>query len=438
VPSLVEAPAVVAFSVTDTGIGVNDEQQQRIFEAFAQGDGSTSRIYGGTGLGLSISRELVGLLEGEIRVRSTLGEGTTFFVFLPAELPSTKETSTAVHFGSPLSTTSEPPPARVAARQRLQEDSRQSRDQIRSDLADYPQFKDLHVLVVDDDPTNTFAMTTLLERGNARVTCVDSGAEAIATLGSLPDIDLVLMDIMMPVMNGYEAIRAIRSIARFRKLPIVAVTAKEEQGERERCLEAGANGYVPKPVLTADFITAVESSLAPQTEEVAAVRVAEEAAGEVAEVAATSGGRAAQSKRQNAGLGTAPAFSIEGVKILVVDDDFRNIFAMTALLERVHATVSVAESGAEAIATLQRESDVRIVLMDIMMPVMDGYQAMRNIRATGRFDSLPIIAVTGKASAGERQRCLDAGANDYIPKPVESAELLAALRPWLPIPEQVV
>ena len=127
------------------------------------------------------------------------------------------------------------------------------------------------------------------------------------------------------------------------------------------------------------------------------------------------------------------ASPIDGVKVLVVDDDLRNIFAMTTLLERGRADVIVVESGADAIATLERTPDIDIVLLDIMMPVMDGYETVRAIRAIGRFKSLAIIAVTGKAMAGERQRCFDAGANNYVPKPVEhSAELLAALRPWLP------
>ena len=117
----------------------------------------------------------------------------------------------------------------------------------------------------------------------------------------------------------------------------------------------------------------------------------------------------------------------------MVDDDFRNIFAMTAVLERGHATVTAAESGAEAIAALQRNPDIDIVLMDIMMPVMDGYDTIRAIRKISGFKVLPIVAVTGKAAAGERQRCLDSGADDYIPKPVDTAQLLAALTPWLPI-----
>ena len=118
----------------------------------------------------------------------------------------------------------------------------------------------------------------------------------------------------------------------------------------------------------------------------------------------------------------------------MVDDDFRNIFAMTALLERANATVMVAESGHDALAILERAGDIDIVLMDIMMPVMDGYATIRAIRALDGFKALPIMAVTGKVMPGERQRCLDAGANDYVPKPVDTAELIAVIEPWLPAP----
>jgi CheY-like chemotaxis protein len=121
-----------------------------------------------------------------------------------------------------------------------------------------------------------------------------------------------------------------------------------------------------------------------------------------------------------------------GTKVLVVDDDFRNIFAMTALLERGEADVTVAENGADAIAILEGIAEIDIVLMDIMMPGMDGYETMRAIRLLENRKGLPIIAVTGKVMSGERQRCIDAGANDYVPKPVDTAELVAAISPWLP------
>ena len=118
--------------------------------------------------------------------------------------------------------------------------------------------------------------------------------------------------------------------------------------------------------------------------------------------------------------------------MLVVDDDHRNVFALTALLQRAQAAVISAESGPDALDALERNPEIDMVLMDIMMPVMDGYTAIRKIRGHDQFKSIPIIAVTGKVVAGERERCLDAGANDYVPKPVNTAELLAAIGPWLP------
>jgi CheY-like chemotaxis protein len=121
-----------------------------------------------------------------------------------------------------------------------------------------------------------------------------------------------------------------------------------------------------------------------------------------------------------------------GTKVLVVDDDFRNIFAMSALLERGHADVTVAESGPDALAILEGTAEIDIVLMDIMMPGMDGYATMRAIRMLDHRKAIPMIAVTGKVMSGERQRCIDAGANDYVPKPVDTAELVAAISPWLP------
>jgi CheY-like chemotaxis protein len=123
---------------------------------------------------------------------------------------------------------------------------------------------------------------------------------------------------------------------------------------------------------------------------------------------------------------------IDGLKVLLIDDDYRNLFALTALLERGNAEVTVAESGAEALAVLSGMPEIEAILTDIMMPVMDGYATIRAIRQLDHFTSVPIIAVTGKVVPGERQRCLDAGANDYVPKPVDSTELMATLSPWLP------
>ncbi|HVE46644.1 MAG TPA: ATP-binding protein [Acidimicrobiales bacterium] len=248
IDSLARASAVVALAVTDTGIGIQPDQQKRIFEPFAQGDGTTARLYGGTGLGLSISRELVGLLGGELVVVSAPGRGSTFTVYLPAGGP--EAATTAVRASLPRASSSPGPGTALSPRKpaAVVADQRAAMNQSERD------FQGTKVLVVDDDFRNIFAMTALLERGRAEVTTAESGIEAIAILERVPDIDIVLMDIMMPVMDGYATIQAIRSNERFKSLPIVAVTGKVMPGERQRCLDAGANDFVPKPVDTAELI----------------------------------------------------------------------------------------------------------------------------------------------------------------------------------------
>jgi signal transduction histidine kinase/HAMP domain-containing protein/FixJ family two-component response regulator len=256
--SLAQASSVVAISVSDTGIGIEEKQHQRIFEAFAQGDGTTTRLYGGTGLGLSISRELVGLLGGEITVASTPGQGSTFTVYLPVG-PPTALARAAIR--ASLMPAPKRPGSLVAANDWVAEHTGMRPDRIRSDAPDDNALAVTKVLVVDDDFRNIFALTAILEREQADVTVAESGADAIAVLKRMPDIDIVLMDIMMPVMDGYAAIRAIRTLARFKTLPIIAVTGKVVPGEHQRCLDAGANDYVPKPVVAAELLAVIRQWL---------------------------------------------------------------------------------------------------------------------------------------------------------------------------------
>ena len=240
-----DAGSVIAFSIYDTGIGIDPELQDLIFEAFAQGDGTTARQYGGTGLGLSISRELIGLLGGEMTVDSTLGVGSTFIVYLPAVPPGDRgqvlsARSTAVRAIAP--------PAAFGATRALDDPETLTDEQL--DL-----LAGKKMLVVDDDIRNIFAVTVLLERSDIEVVSAESGADAIALLERTPDIDLVLMDIMMPIMDGYAAIRAIRDLPAGLDLPIIALTAKTGVAETDRCFDAGASGYISKPVENApDFL----------------------------------------------------------------------------------------------------------------------------------------------------------------------------------------
>jgi signal transduction histidine kinase len=272
--SLSASPSVIAMAVRDTGIGINSEQQQRIFEAFAQGDGTTARLYGGTGLGLSISRELVGMLGGEITVTSAPGAGSTFTIYLPSDglavaapravppaaaaapvpevaVPTAPVVPPVVEAALPLL---EGPGEAVAREVQLAKHSGLMPDRGRAPGRYDNDLDGTRVLVVDDDFRNIFAMTALLERGKAKVTVAESGHDAIAILERTSDIDIVLMDIMMPIMDGYATIRAIRSYDRYKSLPIVAVTGKVMPGERQRCLDAGANDFVPKPVDTAELL----------------------------------------------------------------------------------------------------------------------------------------------------------------------------------------
>ncbi len=224
----------IAFSVTDTGIGISEDLHATVFEAFAQADGSSGRKYGGTGLGLSISRNLAELLGGEITLASTPGRGSVFTVFLPLTAQSDVEVGTR-------------PAAFVAST---------SPFLVNGDDEQLPEWSaGATALVVDDDFRNIFALTALLERGGMTVVTAESGEAALQMLHSTPEIAVVLMDIMMPGMNGYETIEAIRLRPGLEALPIIAVTGKVVGGERARCLAAGASDYIPKPVNTVELMT---------------------------------------------------------------------------------------------------------------------------------------------------------------------------------------
>ena len=239
--ALDQADAVVAFSVADTGIGISADHQRSIFEAFAQADGTTARQYAGTGLGLSICRELVRLLGGAIALTSTPDQGSTFTVYLPSERAD--EAPARGRAGSP---------AVVSAEPRLDSAPRVAKAPGRP--ADSSDLIGAKVLVVDDDFRNIFALAALLERSGAVVVSAESGHESVELFREERDVDIVLMDIMMPVMDGYDATRAIRGLPERGDVPIIAVTARVGEGERQTCLDAGATDYISKPIDASELL----------------------------------------------------------------------------------------------------------------------------------------------------------------------------------------
>ncbi len=233
------AGAVIGFFVTDSGIGLAADKQKIIFEAFQQASTGTTRQYGGTGLGLSISRELAWLLGGELHlVESEIGKGSTFVLYLPLRAPEPGQEL----LGSD-------PNNSLAARAAIKPGEPLLIIQDDADLAGKK------VLVVDDDRLNILVLTALLKRRKMAVIVAENGSKAIDALGNNPDVDIVLMDIMMPVMDGYEAMRQIRQMKQFESLPMIALTANAMKGDREKCIAAGASDYLSKPVNTNQLLS---------------------------------------------------------------------------------------------------------------------------------------------------------------------------------------
>ena len=361
----------LCFSVQDTGIGIEQNKAAQLFEPFTQADGSTTRQYGGTGLGLAICKQLVELMGGSIGVESEIGHGSRFYF----DIEFTR-----------------------------------ADDEAEKPLLSSPDLSGMRVLVVDDNAVARETLQSMLESFSFDVSVVSSGAEALVELeracGADADghYDLVLMDWKMPGMDGVEATRLIQQSDWLPRLPtVIMVTAYSRDEVMKEAHKVGIDGFLVKPVNASTlFNSIVEALTLSDDTEALPVPV------------------------------PMPTINLSGARVLVVEDNRINQRIAQEILQGVGVEVEVASNGAIAVQAVRNHS-FDLVLMDLQMPEMDGYQATRMIRKDKQFDTLPIIAMTAHAMAGDREKCLDAGMNDHLAKPIDPNHLFTVLQCWIDI-----
>ncbi|MBA5690277.1 response regulator [Rugamonas apoptosis] len=431
-------PPMLACTVSDTGIGVAEDQQQLIFEAFRQADGGISRHYGGTGLGLSISLQLAARLGGSLSLHSVLGQGSTFTLLLPLQAAhdAADGSASAMEHATPVAAgdAAAPVTARAGAGANANANASAPLSNVANaaggpaassaapaaaaplalpgaaGAAQPDRAAPWHVLVLEDRPAAASSLCSQLAMRGIAAMGARGAAEAQAVLARQRVGCLVLdLDLELAGMPALELLEQVQRQAG-QPLPVVLHSARELNPELQRGLRQHADSIVLRGERSAD-------------------RLADEVA--LCLHAAVHRQAAAVASANRGAVAALPDEApFEGRKMLIVDDDMRNVFSLTSLLADKGAVVVEAENGKEALRQLEQHPDVCVVLMDIMMPEMDGYEAMKAIRAQPRYRALPLIAMTAKAMQGDSEKCLAAGASDYIAKPLDTVKLLSLLRVW--------
>lgn len=503
---------IISFSVKDSGIGIPQDKQKLIFEAFKQADGTTSRKYGGTGLGLSISKELANILGGEIQVNSGAGIGSCFTLYLPV-----------VHQSPELETAPHPEPVVLPFI---------SEEPI---LAPVNKNRKQTLLIVEDDLVFADVLKDYaIEKGFEPLLAHSGDVGLEMAVKDLPDA--IILDVMLPVMDGWSILKRLKDNPQTKHIPIHMMSAGEVKGEK--ALKEGAIGFLKKPIEqdqldhafsvlnSGHILYNFQTVLIIEDHELQSLAVKEQLVEKGIEVAQAFTGQEAldmlenqtfdciildlnlpdasgfdlldkiktqdrfthipviintameldqdkiahimryseamvlksnksndrlidevslfmnklkkQDKFQTSAKGSVKNKTVSTIEkvlkdktILITDDDMRNIFALSSALQVYDINIVIANNGREAIEKLGETANIDLVLMDIMMPEMDGYEAMRTIREKREYKKLPIIALTAKAMKNDREKCIEAGANDYIAKPVDIDQLLSMLRVWL-------
>ncbi|TMJ17213.1 MAG: response regulator, partial [Alphaproteobacteria bacterium] len=392
-PVLRGAERAIGISVTDTGIGIPEDKQKLIFEAFQQADGTTSRKYGGTGLGLSISREIARLLGGELQVRSKPGEGSTFTLFVPlqAVAPTAALGGTSARYENTGATIASALPTGFE----VTDD--------RDVLGDDP-----FVLIVEDDAAFASILLDLAREAGLKGVVSTAGAGTLAMARKLQP-NAITLDLGLSDIDGFVLLDLLKHDPQTRHVPIHVISGADKLSS---ALGMGAFGVTEKPA-DQEALSDVFGKLAEHVR----------SAPPLVHLVPEPGEAPAPIVR--------PVPELAGAKILIVDDDIRNIYSLTSVLESYGVEVLHAERGKDGIVILEQTPGIDIGLIDIMMPEMDGYETMQQIRKRPALAEVPLIAVTAKAMKGDRQKCLDAGASDYIAKPVDIDLLLALLRVWI-------
>ncbi|APO82028.1 response regulator [Pseudomonas putida] len=518
----------IVFAVRDTGIGIAADQQQAIFGAFHQVDGTSNRRYGGTGLGLSISRDLAHLLGGQISVDSSPGQGSVFSLILPERYERVAQDIEPLSLRPAVDSLPPAPQAPAVAAPKRQAPAF-------ADDRERAPFGNRCILVIEDEPN--FARILFDLAHELGYSClVAQGADEGFELAAQYIPDAILLDMRLPDHSGLTVLQRLKEQASTRHIPVHIISVEDRV---EAAMHMGAVGYAVKPTSREqlkEVFARLEAKLTQKLKhillvedddlqresiarligdedvEITAVAMAQDALAllreniydcmiidlklpdmlgnellkrmtaedirafppvivytgrnltreEEADLLKYSrsiiikGARSPErlldevtlflhkvesqlSNERQRMLKTARSRDkvFEGRKVLLVDDDVRNIFALTSALEHKGAIVEIGRNGREAIERLEQHDDIDLVLMDVMMPEMDGFEATRLIRQQSRWRKLPIIAVTAKAMKDDQQRCLQAGANDYLAKPIDLDRLFSLIRVWLPQLERI-